>query len=126
MVKQTTSRWSAVAISPGSSSCEAASALKGKRFLSAEAPRLPLTECTAQDTCRCVYRKYPDRRAGPRRAEDHDGVRRAGSGGARRRGTGVGLTPPPLYPLLIQEGISLNSPPLKGSPLKAEEWSNFS
>jgi hypothetical protein len=88
MAKQTTSRWSAVAIAPGSSSCEAASALKGRRFLSAEAPRLPLPECTSQDACRCVYRKYPDRRAGPRRAEDHTGMRRSGSGTERRRGRG--------------------------------------
>jgi hypothetical protein len=89
MAKETTSRWSAVSIVPGSNSCEAAVALKGRRFLGAEAPRIPLAECTSPQSCRCVYRKYADRRAGPRRAEEHSGMRRAaGSGTERRRGRG--------------------------------------
>ena len=85
MAGQTPSRWSAVSIVPGSTSCEAARDLKGRRFLSAEAPRVPLAECTESDSCRCVYRKYPDRRAGPRRAEDHSGMRRVGTGKTERR-----------------------------------------
>ena len=89
MVKQTPSRWSAVSIVPGSNSCEAALALKGRRFLGAAAPRIPLAECTSAESCRCVYRKYADRRAGPRRAEDHSGMRRTSSGAQERR-TGRG------------------------------------
>jgi hypothetical protein len=85
MTNKTTSRWSAVSILPGSSSCEAARALKGRRFLSAEAPRIPLAECTAAESCRCVYRKYADRRAGPRRAEEESGFRRSSGGGSERR-----------------------------------------
>jgi hypothetical protein len=85
MVSKTPSRWSAVSILPGSASCAAAGALKGKRFLSGEAPRLPLAECTSAVNCRCVYRKFADRRAGPRRSEDQSGTRRAGTSGSERR-----------------------------------------
>jgi hypothetical protein len=85
MAKETKSRWSAVSIVPGSGSCEAAIALKGRRFLATEAPRTPLAECTCAQSCRCVYRKYSDRRAGPRRTEEHSGMRRVGTGGPERR-----------------------------------------
>lgn len=78
MGKQATPRWNAVSIVSTSSSCEAARALKGRRFLSAEAPRLPLAECTQPGSCRCVYRKYADRREGPRREADETGVQRSG------------------------------------------------
>jgi hypothetical protein len=85
MVKQPTSRWSAVSIVAGTGGCEAAFALKGRRFLGAEAPQIPLAECTCAPTCRCVYRKYSDRRAGPRREEEHSGMRRAGTSDPERR-----------------------------------------
>jgi len=85
MTNKTTSRWSAVSIVAGNNSCEAAHALKGQRFLSTEAPRLPLAGCKAAQTCRCVYRKYADRRAGPRRAEEQGSIRRSPSGGSERR-----------------------------------------
>ena len=85
MAKQTPTSWSAVSVLPGSASCEAARGLKGRRFLSTEAPRIPLAECTLAESCRCVYRKYADRRAGPRRTEDHSGMRRVSSGGSERR-----------------------------------------
>ena len=85
MVSKTPSRWSAVSILPGSISCGAARALKGQRFLSGEAPRIPLSECTSAANCRCVYRKFADRRAGPRRGEDQSGMRRVGTSGPERR-----------------------------------------
>jgi hypothetical protein len=85
MAKGTTSRWSAVSIVPGNNGCEAALALKGRRFLSSEAPRIPLPECTLAQGCRCVYRKYADRRAGPRRTEEHSGMRRGRTSGQERR-----------------------------------------
>jgi hypothetical protein len=85
MAKQTSSRWSAVSIVPGSGSCEAALALKGRRFLGVDAPRIPLAECTSMETCRCVFRKYADRRAGPRRTEEHTGMRRTSTSGQERR-----------------------------------------
>jgi hypothetical protein len=85
MVKEVKPRWSAVSIVAGSGSCEAAIALKGRRFLGAEAPRIPLAECTCAPSCRCIYRKHSDRRAGPRRAEEHTGMRRVGTSGPERR-----------------------------------------
>lgn len=85
MAKQTAKRWSAVSIVAGSGSCEAVLALKGRRFLGADAPRIPLAECTCAQSCRCVYRKYSDRRAGPRRTEEHTGMRRMGTSGPERR-----------------------------------------
>jgi hypothetical protein len=71
-------QWHAVAIVAKSSSCEAARAARGTRYLSAEAPRLPLAECSKPDACPCAYKHYADRRAESRRADD---------GGAPTRGT---------------------------------------
>jgi hypothetical protein len=62
-------RWHAVAIVAPSRACEAALACKGKRFLSSEAPRLPLAQCDA-NRCICKYRHFEDRRAGPRRSAE--------------------------------------------------------
>ena len=83
MSKQT--RWAAVSVATAGGGCEAAKALKGKRFLGSEAPRLPLKECTAPATCRCLYRKYADRRDGPRREDEQTGMRRSGLGPQERR-----------------------------------------
>ena len=60
--------WHAVTIAAPASACGAAQACKGKRFLSRDAPRLPLAECDST-RCDCVYRHYDDRRGGPRRDE---------------------------------------------------------
>lgn len=53
----------AVAIRPGKDCCGEARALAGRRFLSGEAPDLPLRECTAK-RCTCVYQHFDDRRSG--------------------------------------------------------------
>lgn len=92
MVKQPGNRWNAVSILCASASCAAARALKGRRYLSADAPRLPLADCTSPANCRCVYRKHPDRRAGPRREAETTGLRRSSPtperrGSRGRRGT---------------------------------------
>ena len=63
-------RWKAVAILADDAACAAAIQLRGKRFLSRDAPRLPLPECTRQDQCQCKYRHLRDRRGPPRRAGD--------------------------------------------------------
>jgi len=89
MAKPLETRWHAVSVVSARGSCEAARALKDKRFLSAAAPRLPLAECTSPASCTCAYRKYTDRRAGPRREEEEAGLRRAGTSGQERR-TGRG------------------------------------
>jgi hypothetical protein len=59
--------WKAVVIVPGDSACTAATQLRGKRFLSRNAPRLPLPECSRQDQCQCKYRHLSDRRGAQRR-----------------------------------------------------------
>ena len=53
----------AVSIQPTAQGCAAAAAIKGVRFLSEEAPGLPLEECTAA-TCHCTYAHHVDRRRG--------------------------------------------------------------
>jgi hypothetical protein len=84
MAKPVTNRWNSVSIVCTSASCAAARALKGQRYLSADAPRLPLTDCTSPGACPCVYRKHPDRRAGPRREEEASGLRRSSPSPERR------------------------------------------
>jgi len=53
--------WHAVSIQPGVKRCEAVNELVGQRFLSKDAPRLPLAKCTEAE-CTCRYRHYDDRR----------------------------------------------------------------
>ncbi len=62
--------WKGVVILAEDGACAAAIKLRGQRFLSRSAPRLPLAECTKQDQCECKYRHVTDRRGPPRRAED--------------------------------------------------------
>lgn len=62
--------WHAVTIVPGAAACEAAQELRGRRFLSSAAPRLPLAGCTNRDHCRCKYQHHADRRGNPRRVSD--------------------------------------------------------
>lgn len=59
----------AVSIMPGHRCCAAAQDLRGQRFLSREAPALPLKECDRAD-CSCRYEHFDDRRAKARRARD--------------------------------------------------------
>ena len=62
-------RFHAVTIEPGARACGEARALAGKRFLSREAPPLPLKGC-GSSRCECRYGHYDDRRKGGRRAHD--------------------------------------------------------
>ena len=59
-----------VSVVAAGSSCAAAQALRNKRFLSREAPRLPLKDCDTPGQCQCVYKKHDDRGAKPRRASE--------------------------------------------------------
>ena len=52
----------AVAICPGAFSCEAVRQHEEKRYLSGDAPFLPLRECD-QAACECTYEHLDDRRA---------------------------------------------------------------
>ena len=79
-------RWHAVEIVAPKTACASAQALKGKRFLSAEAPILPLHDCALPGSCHCVYRKHSDRRDSTvRRSEDDTGIRRMPPAAQERR-----------------------------------------
>jgi hypothetical protein len=57
------------------SSCEVARAMSGRRFLPGQAPHLPLSGCTAA-RCACKYVHFDDRRAGDRRSDLGQQVRK--------------------------------------------------
>lgn len=57
------SRYHAVSIRAGSNACAAAKSLTGERFLSTEAPSLPLPDCDASQ-CDCRFQHHDDRRSG--------------------------------------------------------------
>src|SRR3981189_1697712 len=78
--------WHAVSVVGGPRACPAAEGLRDKRFLSDEAPRLPLPECSSPWRCKCVYRHHPDRRAIPRRETDRGGFPRPRLAKERRHG----------------------------------------
>ena len=63
-------QWHAVSVVVGALPCPAATELSTKRFLPQDAPLLPMPNCAWPPKCRCVYRHYADRRAGPRRASE--------------------------------------------------------
>jgi hypothetical protein len=43
---------------------------RNARYLSRDAPRLPLPTCPHPEKCQCSFRHYEDRRGGPRRNAD--------------------------------------------------------
>jgi len=55
----------AVSIEPAEGCCAAVEAIRVQRFLSEEAPALPLAECASSD-CQCRYVHHADRRSGAR------------------------------------------------------------
>jgi hypothetical protein len=70
-----TNKWHAVAVSAGNSGgscCRASVLARNTRYLSPEAPPLPLAGCTQPESCHCKYRHFSDRRAGPRRTTDSE------------------------------------------------------
>lgn len=60
----------AVSIRYASNACGAAKKLRELRFLSDDAPDLPLADCTKGSMCKCRYRHYEDRRIDFRRDVD--------------------------------------------------------
>jgi hypothetical protein len=58
--------WHAVSIVRGRASCAAVGQLNGQRWLSTQAPRLPVQGCS-KDQCTCSYRHHADRRVQDRR-----------------------------------------------------------
>jgi hypothetical protein len=77
--------WHAVSVLAGPLCCEAARALPTIRYLSREAPRLPLAHCSSPASCSCSYKHYADRRGQPRRKDDLSGLRRAPISGSIER-----------------------------------------
>ena len=70
--------------------CPAVRELALQRFLCADAPMLPLPECTAE-SCTCRFERHEDRRKGPRRADEtgvfqphFDGLEQRAKTGGRR------------------------------------------
>ena len=55
--------WHAVSVVGQSEACPASRELRDKRYLSSEAPSLPLPQCSSPSLCKCVYRHYSDRRS---------------------------------------------------------------
>jgi hypothetical protein len=80
--------WHAVSVAPHDGACEQAQQLEGQRFLSAEAPTLPLKDCPMGARCRCVYKHHEDRRKGPRRMSEQNGLTAAQPRVNRRAGRG--------------------------------------
>lgn len=68
-MRETRHRWHAVTIVPSSAACFVSQACKRNRYLSADAPRLPLSGCDAGH-CDCKYRHFTDRRTAARRWEE--------------------------------------------------------
>ena len=58
----------AVSVRSGPDGCPAAARLQDERFLSSEAPILPLADCSSV-ACSCVYQHHDDRRSGKDRRE---------------------------------------------------------
>jgi hypothetical protein len=50
--------------------CTAVSLIENVRYLSNEAPMIPLAACETPSACRCTYRHYRDRRDDKRRDAD--------------------------------------------------------
>ena len=65
-VKPKVSRYHCVELSMPYDACDAAMQLHGNRYLSAEAPVLPLSDCDHQ-ACKCRFKHHDDRRHQQRR-----------------------------------------------------------
>lgn len=83
----TNNPYHAVSVLPGTNACAAAYRFSGQRFLSRQAPRLPLPSCDVA-ACGCRFKHHKDRRAGPRRNSDVGMVTAAFSGRERRQSRG--------------------------------------
>lgn len=75
--KSSDRRWHAVSVKPGPGACNVADNGRDRRWLSREAPALPLPGCSKPESCRCTYQHHQDRRSGEgRRAEETDAFAR--------------------------------------------------
>ena len=83
------SRYHCVSINPAEGACRTAMTLRGQRFLSDEAPLLPLASCDVT-RCGCTFVHHKDRRRSDRRnpytAQSHSFVIQGGVDRRGRRG----------------------------------------
>ncbi len=63
-------KYHSVAVRQSAAACKVAKSIREQRFLSAEAPLLPLQGCNTPNSCRCRYEHFNDRRDSPRRDRD--------------------------------------------------------
>jgi hypothetical protein len=82
-----TNPYHAVSVIPGSDACAAAYRFSGQKFLSRQAPRLPLPTCDVA-RCECRFKHYKDRRGSPRRSSDMGMMAGTFNGTERRRTRG--------------------------------------
>jgi hypothetical protein len=75
--------WHAVSIVPQARACRLARSFADVRFLSRDAPNLPLADCTVRP-CTCHYRHFQDRRTSLRRDSELVGSRLGWAGHERR------------------------------------------
>jgi hypothetical protein len=80
-------KWHAVSIVSDGHRCDPVLLLGQQRFLAAEAPRLPLAQCSETRTCKCKYKHHEDRRGATRRREDRLGLPLRHPPGSERRVT---------------------------------------
>jgi hypothetical protein len=74
----------AVSLHGGTCACDGVRELKARKFLSNEAPALPLQGCSSRN-CNCRYVHHEDRRSGENRREQHRAAGATGPGRANRR-----------------------------------------
>ena len=84
-VAERRSPWHAVSVVSSAACCPAALSQVGIRFLSKEAPGLPLSACSMRSECRCSYQHHDDRRGLSRRIPDLLSPGRVAYGGQERR-----------------------------------------
>lgn len=78
--------WAAVSIVTSSHCCSAAKAMTSVRHRAADAPQLPLADCSMPGQCRCHYQKHADRRSGEDRREmNHNSIGQSFYGGEKNR-----------------------------------------
>ena len=78
-------RWHAISVNAKALSCVAAQDMRKKRFLSKEAPALPLEGCTKRASCPCTYKHHDDRRSKLRRDNEARILSNISKHGAERR-----------------------------------------
>jgi hypothetical protein len=82
------SQYHAVSVKPANRYCKAVKQVNNQRFLSNEAPRLPLSGCSSPKQCACRYLHHTDRRDDARRDCDAGMPDRYFAGPNRRERTG--------------------------------------